>query len=161
MKYLYNGVELPALPEWDKEKYPYVYIVAIIERVYMFVEKPYTFQSSSGSSYIANYLKGSSEPIIDFVFADYSQDSQQWGVLYKSTGSEYGDKLSLVRWSNYDVYNPDGTLYRAASYPINVDTGEEIRDYEPVPVSPVPVLNPTDLLSSFFVGQAIRRMRGG
>ena len=23
MNFLYNGVKLPALPEWDKEKYPY------------------------------------------------------------------------------------------------------------------------------------------
>jgi hypothetical protein len=26
MNYFYNGVELPALPEWDKEAYPYAAI---------------------------------------------------------------------------------------------------------------------------------------
>jgi hypothetical protein len=26
--YLYNGVQLPPLPEWDREKYPYAVIVA-------------------------------------------------------------------------------------------------------------------------------------
>lgn len=26
MNYLYNGVKLPALPEWDKETYPYAVI---------------------------------------------------------------------------------------------------------------------------------------
>ena len=131
MSYLYNGVELPALPEWDKTKYPYAVIT----------------QHLGGTQY---WLKIFSKPVVDRVGygkcrqATCISTSTAWGDFTEETDfGEDGTTITLIVWTNHDVYLADRTLYMAASDPI-----------------PVIQRNPSAMLLGFQVGQAIRRMRG-
>lgn len=111
--YLYNGVRLPKLPEWDKVKYPYAVL-----------------QGMSGSY----RLNVSSLPIYaikqgEKTYITVSQDAE--GHNYQiATGSEYWEGgmfggvspiVSLpVFWANYDVKYEDGKPYLTASEPVPV-----------------------------------------
>ena len=123
--YLYNGVELPALPEWDKEAYPYAYIACL-----------------NGTQY---FLKIFSEQqtVGDGGFMLMSSPN-----LYKLTDGEWASFSSLgaggtLIWCNVDAYYNTGdavdeelrgTLFLAASDPIPVDGEPETS--EALPVSP-------------------------
>ena len=119
--YLYNGVRLPALPEWDRTVYPYTYI----------------WQSASDQSY---HLTCSSVPIIVYGADEYylsSADSEPfiayrfqnniWEYWYQSTTSTSAtiqianalSKRSLI-WANYDISREDDTVYLAGSDPVPV-----------------------------------------
>ncbi len=107
--YLYNGVKLPKLPEWDKETYPYAYITGNI---------------SSGAYYLHCTVSVKTAATGGrMVFAEgaihYKVKDGLW-VEHNIAG------LDPVVWSNTDVYYSDsveevgGTLYLAASEPVPV-----------------------------------------
>lgn len=97
--YLYNGIELPALPETDK---PYVVI----------------FRGVTG----AYYLKLSDTAITT------DSDGNAVNPQYIANGTESWSENTVITvtgeviWTNYDVYTTDGTLYLSASDPIPVGT---------------------------------------
>jgi hypothetical protein len=116
---LYNGVELPSLPEWDKETYPYAVIQQLNSRwfkLWVMKEKPYV----SG-----NYLHITSDSLTwDNYYAFDNTYTDAWGSLGAvSTASQ---TASSFIWSNADILNEDGTLYLAASDPIPVTTATPI-----------------------------------
>lgn len=144
MNYLYNGVELPALPDWDRDKYPYAVI----------------FMGDSGSpslyaSSIPQYLTATDIGI--------SQSFKEQGEMLSFYGFggyiwEYSIRLSVSNgvyqnmvggmkgiWANYDVYTPDGTLYLAAS--------------EPIPIL-APTLDPLSMWLGWKAGNWVARQRG-
>lgn len=160
--YLYNGIELPALPEWDKVKYPFAYIWAV----------GWTYPND----YIDYYkLDVCSSPIhygtVDETLSAYVESGTE-SAMYNCPQTdgefkawEYHSEVVASQtakvypfWTNHNVINDtDGSVYFAESNAINAETGEEI-DYSPIPVNPAPTLYPTALLMGWQVGN---RIRGG
>lgn len=147
-KYLYNGVELPVLPEWDKATYPYAMMrySSPTQIVVLHLSTTPLTIDQIGSGILADYWllgNGAGSTIA------YSYSPGDGDIGFKRVESEdddYDDDGIVVsaynsykpRWANYDLYEIDGTLFLDASYPTDAETGEEIRDYEIV----VPVLDP-------------------
>ena len=136
MNYLYNDVELPMLPEWDKKKYPYGFICI----------------PHSNSDIIAFKVVSSIEyynPNMGLVVKNPSKEYELRNGEWVYTGG-YNTDISMTIpyqiyvWTNTDIYNKDGTLYLAASEPVLVST------YTP---------NPTAITIGMLMGQTVRRMR--
>ena len=119
--YLYNGVRLPKLPEWDKKKYPYVmmwdrhggtygtvYAFSVAHHKIMLVEG--ATETAIGVGAGETYLE------ISYGMGDYSQ--------FQSFTEKTPDSPALlsreVHWSNYDIVDENGTLFLAASDPVPI-----------------------------------------
>ena len=124
--YLYNGVELPPLPDWDKEKYPYAYIGrtrisdTISGSYYLyFTDIPFTF---SDPKVIATGIT-----ITSFILPPSRE-----GTWSPSSTDKYSEEMSAHRspsvWSNYDIISDDGSVYLAASEPVPVYATEVTTD---------------------------------
>lgn len=144
MNYLYNGVELPALPEYDKEKYPYAVIGD-----HGASWPPALWCLSADAYYELNgnllWLKasaGRSWELEDGKWSEYEENAgNAISVLINSTS--WSSTYELI-WTNFNAeYN--GTLYLAAS--------------DPIPVNPAPTLDPTSLLMGWQVGNRIRQSK--
>ena len=99
--YLYNGVRLPKLPEWDREMYPYAYITQNLSgTVYKFVAKTTKPEASTDGKIT---LSGLTFAVVDGAWAEV-----------------YSQGIRKVIWTNNDLYHEDGTLYLDASDPIPV-----------------------------------------
>ncbi|MBR4856946.1 MAG: hypothetical protein IKU94_10025 [Bacteroidaceae bacterium] len=111
--YSYNGVELPALPEWDKEVYPYAVLRSdpFLGHVLTVTDNSCVNEGSAVSSVV----------IRNSTFSQYyiPKNSDNWLLLREPT---YDDDYVLGEccWSNYNILNTDGTVYLAASDPIPV-----------------------------------------
>lgn len=132
--YLYNGIRLPALPEWDREKYPYAII----------------FHSASGINNLfisATPWHGTGKAFDDFggTFGETTANASS-GILYNqyndkdwelmsnedtppelgqiadTDGDGVGDAGAFCTfWSNHDIISADGTtVLIAASDPVPV-----------------------------------------
>jgi hypothetical protein len=164
MNYLYNGVELPALPERDKTTYPYVSIVLWGVHTGTPEYRAYAStieQSISYETTAAGYLRQDltlNQPYLyakfdDSVPNDWGYNSEQsW---YKYEGATISGKVRLmlngeqqghVIWSNHDIFD-EGNLYHAASDPIPVGGTSE-------------PLDPTSMLMGWLVGRAVASQRG-
>lgn len=118
--YLYNGVRLPKLPEWDRETYPYAAIH------YMPVNKKYQLtclsadayygQNSSGgiNLYASNGLYSITETTQNTAWTDFE------GITGDSAFAPISDSsIRTLIWTNFTAeYN--GTTYMTASEPIPV-----------------------------------------
>lgn len=112
--YLYNGVELPALPEYDKNTYPYAYIIPEL----------------SGDGFeLATLSNRKTTPYKNTcLFHKEIDTGLRWVVQDGAwvTTSFYGVRNTPVIWSNTDIYYKDnvedvgGTIYLAASEPVPV-----------------------------------------
>lgn len=164
MNYLYNGVELPALPEWDKSKYPYAYIVTDPDGTWVLLRvcnaRTVIRYKERGPYYILPF--GENKGFDWHYTSGYGWHIPQAGLeiteeeLNNPNGKEftdsgnvgqmieqYGELLKVMQWSNFNILNEaDGTIYLAASEPV-----------------PVHHRNPSAMLLGFQVGRAIRRMR--
>lgn len=116
--YLYNGTRLPALPEWDKETYPY----AVIE-------------SSDSTNYYL-YVTGSYRQYNDFtatdewysflfnvpiLYAKFTLGDEGWSAwkdfnetFPTSTGLEIGGIKDYFIWTNTNLYYGDVLAYKAS-----------------------------------------------
>ena len=89
-------------------------------------ENYYFYGIGAGTSitYYCNFIDGDTEFIrkedLDDSYDDEGRANDSYLVYNK-----YDPK-----WTNYDLYNIDDTLFLPASYPIDAETGEEIHDYE-------------------------------
>lgn len=127
--YLYNGVRLPALPEWDRETYPYAVIVYFPSdkncKLCVFGEKGYYNPAYDSPGTAVWEVIQFQNAITRITYYDYYDKDPPYFKL-KSTSDS--DIVSLVQtpgreyllWSNYDIPNEDGSLYFAASDPIPV-----------------------------------------
>lgn len=114
--YLYNGVRLPKLPEWDREAYPYA---AITYKKHV--------DGSWGATLFASVTKytatstGLYSGSLSIGNIEFSVDNKT-----ESWEAKSGVYTYPIIWANYDVYYSDiaedvgGTLYLAASDPIPV-----------------------------------------
>ena len=108
--YLYNGVQLPPLPEWDTEAYPYVFytngFMGIGAGITCISGMEYYDNNGSYSFHYTGAIK-------------YNVKDNGWGepTVYSDTKS---CAISAVKWANFDVLNSDGSVYLEATDPIPV-----------------------------------------
>lgn len=121
--YLYNGVQLPPLPEWDKERYPYAWMTITGEVLYV-VDKPHMrCTGDNGKDYF--YINGNSESGEFVNYAVYKLSADGTNFVYSSKGDNVdGRWLGMSYpplWTNYDVIDvDDGSVYLSASEPIPI-----------------------------------------
>lgn len=124
--YLYNGVELPALSEWDRTTYPYALIEheenggnssLYVSSVPMGIVKKKLWgdmlcaEGQVSFAYKDGYMRFSGDFVTDFEFEFETDDA--------TTIITAGRKSIL--WANYDVMDWDtGTVLVAASEPVPV-----------------------------------------
>lgn len=125
---LYNGVVLPALPEWDKAAYPYAYIslthysLASHNSYFLDVFSSYEYTTSSGGTHCIHHKK---------------ENTLSWKIPVDEneipTTDVWEDRVSVgsyasfangdwYKWSNFDFLAEDGqTILFAASEPVPVE----------------------------------------
>lgn len=114
--YLFNGVQLPTLPEWDKKTYPY----AVINTAMYTMFKSATLYLLSSLEYTTIESNGDRGIVLTdtnhVIFSAKSTDTA-W-----SEGSAVTAALNIanIGWTNTDILNDDGTTYLSASDPIPV-----------------------------------------
>lgn len=123
--FLYNGVKLPALPEWDRNRYPYafIYIVTLdgTTGVYTLVV--------SGSSVMGYDGNGIICPAAT-VGQRYTVSEDSWAAAADSDDFYIKrDNLIYTVWANFDVLNSDGSVYVAASDPVPVAEKFPLREW--------------------------------
>lgn len=140
--YLYNGIELPALPEWDKEKYPYAYIFKIrsLDR-YELCFLASQLVHNGGDSILVD--TPTDEGIAQYAYRFLPSSDTDW-VHIDDVVFESGNIVHLLRWTNHDVCDEDGNVFMAAS--------------EPVPVGGEPI-DPTSFMQGYIVGRRLAGMR--
>lgn len=134
---VYNGMELPALPAWDKAQYPYVLLRYItfgtIPDGYMvdvrFMSQPGVYTDTTtvpGVAVNGKYMRYIFANVVDvFQFIDCSHLPEGVAVpntwfKYREYDNEDGIVIrSCLIWANHDIiYDADGTIHLAASTPI-------------------------------------------
>lgn len=137
-KYLYNGIELPSLPDYDKTAYPYVYIHMGVSsttdhKIYLLVLSNTQITTSTGLTHGCNY-------------------ACHVGDGYEFKWKEQGYALmGVVVWSNYDIINPnDGSVYLAASVPLPIISYL----YNGIELPPLPEHDNTEYLFA-FIGKGV------
>jgi N-acetylneuraminic acid mutarotase len=140
--YLYNGVKLPALPEWDREKYPYAlisfddysldpsetFIVAFARLV-----KTIDYSNSTLCECV-NYYAGDPHCTCTVAYGEpFSWGHYSSGEYKEGFGSSENDgdiRFDAIDWANFDLIcqtdiyanagKPIGSVYLKASEPIPV-----------------------------------------
>lgn len=113
--YLYNGVELPPLPEWDRSRYPRAAIIDLAEGDYELIA--FNCNVKFDENYSETLVFDSDEPTSIMLWTAIMSEDSEWVF------SEFFDTasnlchISLLVWSNFDIIDTDGTLIFAASEP--------------------------------------------
>lgn len=145
MNYLYNGVELPELPEWDKEVFPYAVIhnTLGILSLTLCKHRPYAhIHEGNGSLQI---MSNGSEPKSGDVLT-YEIKDGVWELIWTSFSYLIVAEADMI-WCNADIYYDDkagGELYRATS--------------DPVPVGGEPI-DKASFMQGYIVGRRLAGMR--
>ena len=126
--WLYNGVELPPLPQWDKEEFPYAFISENIPYG-QYDGYAYRLHLYAAPCYVAYDENGK----VNRVFTEKNSPYQLWGgntgaVAWDFSGD--GNNLTgsatnnLPLWVNADMYyngnDPTNSLYMSQSNPVPV-----------------------------------------
>lgn len=127
VRYSYNGVELPPLPEWDKETYPYA---SIYNGKILYISKTPQMFSVLGHNWLRLDV-----PILKAV---YSQDGNyMWSDFEEISNGEDGFWYEQIyehtkMWANHNIMSTNGGIYLAASDPapiyenINITTQDGV-----------------------------------
>lgn len=125
---IYNGMELPELPEWDKETYPYVHIRNYNDTITVMctpVNWQYGIYTASNKQYTRLHIHIPAGEKLSYLKFDLSDDG--WGSALVSTvdrtTSTTGAYLPTLGefWTNTDIPNIDNnTVYLAASEPVTI-----------------------------------------
>ena len=112
--YLYNGVRLPKLPEWDRERYPFALWVESTKSttygLYVFPSVP--IMLSNGN------LRVSAEGFVSpyYVFANGA-----WKEPREYTSNDGTARFTNnIFWVSHDLLNEDGSVYLQGTAPIPV-----------------------------------------
>ena len=116
--YLYNGIQLPPLPGWDKASRPYAFIRemgSLYGAIYLFFAKE--IQYKQGESY---YTIG----VVDCEsYVCYPEhEAPQWTQSLHYDDTMIGDAAKTL-WANFAVRNADGSVCLPASEPVPVHNG--------------------------------------
>lgn len=123
MYYLYNGVRLPELPEYDKAVYPY----AVLDKTnagtsflfYAFKSRPYYGTNPADSTKRGVYSTGGAK-VYYFVPADGGSEWEHSMDTDNPFAAEDGNENTLF-WTNTDIlYEGDGSVWLAASVPVAI-----------------------------------------
>lgn len=120
--YLYNGVRLPKLPEWDKETYPYAYIAKYsMTEMYHFrvFASPLVFNVDDATGKSIGLQTPTSESIA-YCCYHFEEGDADWRLVSEASTFESTDVILLLKWANHTVYHENGTVYMAASDPVPV-----------------------------------------
>lgn len=128
----YNGVELPKLPKWDKEAYPY----AVLKTKYLFSDKTLSqlYISSVPATFYPN-AEGDTEDTWLFFMYDEKHSFMNYIIFWRNgeenwrldqSGEAESYRLEIYDgiypddcWANHDVISSvDGSIYLAASDPV-------------------------------------------
>lgn len=117
--YSYNGTVLPALPEWDKETYPYAvitgsYVNYFGEILYALAltQTPCTYDEETG--YIIT------EKREYFLSSTFRWAKGKWSNVERyKMASDWANRDDFV-WTNHDIVNADGSVHYLASNPVPV-----------------------------------------
>ena len=110
---LYNGVKLPSLPEYDKEKYPYAFICEQVNMKFFHV-------IDAPMNYTGSVLQPSElcTRCLWRLINDSTWQLVQQGQTVPSSTS-FG---TVCYWANVDIINTtDNSVYLSASEPISLD----------------------------------------
>lgn len=119
--YSYNGVVLPALPEWDKSAYPFGFLVQLSSDDIRFVCTERLSFGDFGAGGVGNWSIQFFATGSDSISCQYAKLSNGvWGALSSNVGLWTSTSISNVFWANFDVLDRDGTVYLAASDPISL-----------------------------------------
>lgn len=138
--YLYNGVQLPPLPEWDRETYPYAVmrtsLLLYAYTVYLYVStvpidvKVFDLSEVTGGLIQYSYYPRGDGSVMTFSCSEDTGDgSKDTEFHFKEETVVEGNKVFVQNtldigeplWSNYDVLNyKDGTILLEASEPVPV-----------------------------------------
>lgn len=111
--YLYNGVQLPPLPELDREKYPYAVIQHFQDGAILYLTdaRPYSYVLNDGVT-VAIRADGETKSYSLRSLAD------EWDThIVNSYMYFYGTEFI---WTNTDILYADSTVAFSASDPIPV-----------------------------------------
>ena len=106
--YLYNGVRLPALPEWDREMYPYLLMVHYFSTEFLYALQDIPVFLSETS--VKTQITGPTIHVATLV-------DSAWKTFQKEQSNSL---LGTPTWANFDLPKEDGTVYLAASEPVPV-----------------------------------------
>ena len=106
-KMLYNGVELPELPEWDKVAYPYACIAKISGNYRAIFSQ--TILVHNATVNVTNVKSPNLR---------YELSNGEWVALSETGAFTIPGKQT---WTSYDILNEDGTVFLAASEPVPVE----------------------------------------
>ena len=115
--YLYNGVRLPALPEWDREMYPFAFIrydSSGESATYLYCVESFEYSETPG---IAGMGWGLIVPATSLIC---KLENGSWGTFGNHNVFGQGVYDYLIHWTNFDMLAKDGSIYIAASEPIPV-----------------------------------------
>lgn len=106
--YMYNGVKLPALPDYDTDAYPYGFIAESV------VMKGSYALYISDKPFVYNKLKNNMNPSDgSTVLYSPSYDGEDWQEF-----SDFArDGMPAPIWANYDVLDTNGDVHMEATEP--------------------------------------------
>lgn len=142
--YQYNGVELPALPEWDTKTYPYAVIsrLGITSSEYTYrlrvFKEPYTVSSTTISYY--SFFKVPVGDVYLFSSCAYNNPTEWSEPEEMVAENESGDFYTVLTgtniiWSTFDIMAGDAVVF---------EKNGDLPKTEDEPV-PVPTLTERDL----------------
>lgn len=129
--YLYNGVQLPALPKWDRETYPYAIIarIGIISSEYVYTLRLFrSAYTTSGTNVLYSFYNmtadigktwlGCSCPYTDLGDGTFMWSGIREIQIVENDSAETTTILvGTPIWSNFDLTTNGGTVWLAASEP--------------------------------------------
>ena len=115
--YLYNGVRLPKLPEWDREMYPYATILYFLVTPQFWVSTMPLEVEYNGNIY--NPCASAGTSALQFCTYTGNDTWESFDV------AEYPERTvwdgAGIQWANYDVINStDKSVFLEASEPVPV-----------------------------------------
>ena len=117
--YSYNGVILPALPEWDREMYPYAVITKSWISTYcsLYVSKNVPYAYISDFSHKSTVIAWEGERIqIESIQDTEWEPETEW---YTSNDSNVALKEDSWAWANCNI-KMDGSVWLSTSDPLPV-----------------------------------------
>ena len=120
--YLYNGMRLPKLPEWDKKKYPFAVIIKGTSIVGAYTElmvyEKIAYRTTEDGRYQVGYMGAYERSLYssvydewnDFAYGNTGEDAR----FLCDVGSDY------IHWTNTDIYYQSGEVAYPAIAPVPV-----------------------------------------
>lgn len=129
--FLYNGVELPGLPEtWNEAAHPYLFIRVVSldgsaeNAVYsLFAASAAAVSYDDNGILFPSSAVGEKYAVSDGAWAESSESLSDAFYIKRNDGFLY------TLWANFDILNSDGSVYIAASEPVPVVEKFPIREW--------------------------------